>query len=123
MAPARSRASTLACVLADAYMSASMAGAMTNGARDASMVAVSASSVIPSASLAREFAVAGATRTQSAFIPSSTWSIEVAPWSQREVETRWCVSPANVVAPMKRVAASVITTFTVAPSCVRLEAM
>ena len=56
-------------------MSASMAGAMTNGARDARTVAVSASSVIPNAIFAMVLAVAGAIRMQSAFTPRDTWSI------------------------------------------------
>ena len=111
------------CVVLDANMSASMAGATTNGARDASTVAVNASSVIPNVSFAIVLAVAGAITMQSAFTPKATWSIEDASWFQSEVETRWCVSPANVAGPMKRVADSVMTTFTVAPSCVRVEAI
>ena len=73
---------------------------------------------MPLASLARLFAVAGATQATVAHFGQSMWAIAS---SKVEVRTGLPVRPAKVTGPTKRVALSLITTRTSQPAFVASE--
>ena len=112
----RSR-STLARVAGCAYISPSIAGATTTGARAARQVIVITSSASPPAMAASQRAVAGATTMASARSPAATWAMR---WSGRSASgsrtTGRRLRVSNVRGPTKCVDASVMRTCTSAPS-------
>ncbi len=94
-----------------------MAGASSTGARVAKTTADSRSFAIPAAKRAKASAVAGATTTRSASSASRMWPISASEAaSNRSNATGALDSVCRVSGVMKRVAASVITTRTVAPA-------
>ena len=115
--------STLCCVAGLSYMWPSMAGQTTTGARVASTVVVRASSASPWAMRAMVLAVAGATTTRSARSAMATWSIlSSVLGSNMSVTTgRWVMLP-KARGDANLVAASVMTTSTIAPCWVSLLA-
>ena len=92
-----------------------MAGATRTGARVASSVVDMRSSAIPCAILAMMLAVAGATRTRSASWASEMWWMGSSGSSNSPTATFSWVRARKVVGPTKRVACSVMSTFTLAP--------
>jgi hypothetical protein len=94
-----------------------IAGASRIGARVASTTAASRSLAMPAAMRAMKSAVAGATTTMSASSASRMWPISASDaGSNRSSATAAPDSVCSVSGVMKRVAASVITTRTVAPA-------
>ena len=93
-----------------------MAGATSTGEVVARNSVLSASSAIPRANLPSVLAVAGATSNRSAASAKLTCRMSPsAPRANWSMKTRWRDSASNVIAPMKRVACSVITTWTSTP--------
>ena len=94
-----------------------MAGLTSLGHLTASTTVVSISSAMPWAILAMTLAVAGATRTTSAFLASEMWVTSNLK-SRSKVSTMhlWPVSVSKTRGVMKWVAFSVIMTSTSAPS-------
>ena len=106
-----------ACVTGFVHMFTFMAGASKTGARVASTTAASRSSAIPAAIRAMKSAVAGATTSRSASSASLMWPISASDaGSNRSSATGAPDRVCSVSGAMNRVAASVITTRTVAPA-------
>jgi hypothetical protein len=114
---------TLACVAGWVHIPASIAGAASTGHEAASASVVRRLSARPCASLAIVFAVAGAITSRSAAWASPTCAMCVGSPSpgaaHRSAYTGRPVSAWKVSGATKRIAASVITTSTRAPACVR----
>src|SRR5207249_8863243 len=90
--PRDRKSATLATVDGCVYIPASIAGATTTGQRAARTVTETGSSARPCASLARVFAVAGATTITSLSRPSVTWAMSVSmPGAHRSADTGRCV--------------------------------
>ena len=106
------RVARLLCVAAFSYICTFIAGATIKGAVQASAVEVRRSSAMPPASFATTFAVHGAIRNASHSSASLICGIGSVALSNKLNPTGCPESAANVGAPTKRVAASVITTRT-----------
>jgi len=93
-----------------------MAGATSTSAVVARNSVLSASSAIPRANLPSVFAVAGATSKRSALSARLTCRMSPsAPRANWSTKTGCRQSASNVIAPTKRVAFAVITTWTSTP--------